>query len=423
MKGSWKSYIMFALLLLAVALCCVAARCTAAPDSAESVAAQHYILEKNANGDADNDGNRDVAEDIDGNVDELLKHLNLGDVQSIVDMLNADQISVFGFSDIYKRVQAVAGGEFKSDFSGILSYVFALFGADIFEFLPMLLAVLAITLAYNLINSVKGKDASNSVERVVYFATGAIAISLVVGYFSSVLAHAVKYVASLKTQINAVAPVLLTLMTASGATSSAVAYTPTIALLGGGMTNAVTYLAFPALLMALVFDIIGSIATGIKLSKTADFFRSACKWLLGTAFFLFIAVIGVTGITASVRDGITVRAARFAVSKYVPIIGGYLSQGFDFIMAGNVLIKNALGSSAVVLVILVVAPIISKLAVFTLTLNLTAAIAEPLGGERFCGIMSSVSKSSSMIATVVIAMTFLYIMFLSMMICTGNIGL
>ena len=60
---------------------------------------------------------------------------------------------------------------------------------------------------------------------------------------------------------------------------------------------------------------------------------------------------------------------------------------------------------------------------YTLTLKLTAAIAEPLGGDRFGGVLTSVSKSSSMIATVVIAMTFLYVMFLSMIICTGNIGL
>ncbi|MDE6401803.1 MAG: stage III sporulation protein AE, partial [Clostridiales bacterium] len=231
------------------------------------------------------------------------------------------------------------------------------------------------------------------------------------------------FVASVKTQINAVSTVLITLITSAGASSSAGVYTTTVAVLGGGMTSVITYLAFPALLMALVFDIIGSVSTGIKLGKTAEFFRSACKWFLGTAFFLFIAVIGVSGITASVRDGISVRAARFAVSKYVPVIGGYLSQGFDFVMAGNVLIKNALGSSAVVLIILCAAPVISKLAVFTLTLKLTAAIAEPLGGDRFGSVLTSVSKSSSMIATVVIAMTFLYVLFLSMIICTGNIGL
>ncbi len=360
---------------------------------------------------------------ITGSVDELLDKLDLEGLQGLVNMLGEDELGVFGFTDIKERIRAVTSGEFNNDFGGIVSYVMGLLGANVFEYIPMLLSVVAIILAYNLLNSIKGKYASESIERVVYFATGALAISLIVGYFSSILASSVKFAVSVRTQVQTVAPILITLMTAAGATSSAGVYTPSVVVLGSGMTNAVTYLVFPALLMALVFDIIGSISTSVKLDKTVEFFRSACKWFLGTAFFLFVTVIGITGITASVRDGITVRAARFAVSKYVPVIGGYLSQGFDFIMAGNVLIKNAVGSSAVVIIILLVSPILSKLVIFTLTLKLTAAIAEPLGGDRFCGVLSSVAKTSSMIATAVVALTVMYVLFLAMIICTGNIGL
>ncbi|MDE5593474.1 MAG: stage III sporulation protein AE, partial [Clostridiales bacterium] len=353
-----------------------------------------------------------AAQKTDGgdSVDDLLGKLNLNDIQGILDELSSDGIAVFGFGDIVERIRAVANGEFKNDFSSVATYALALLGADIFEFLPMLIGCLAIVLAYNIVDSIKARTASESVGKVVYFATGTLAVTLVVGYFASVMAYAVKFVASLKTQINAVAPILITLMTAAGATSSASVYAPSIAVLGSGMTNVVTYLAFPALLMAMVFDIIGSVFGAVKLDKTAEFFRSACKWFLGTAFFLFVTIIGVSGITASVSDGISVRAAKFAVSKYVPIIGGYLSQGFDFVMAGNVLIKNALGSSAIVLIVLFAVPVVSKLAVFTLTLKLTAAIAEPLGGEKFSGILTTISKSSSAMNAVVFAMTFLYIL-------------
>lgn len=375
-----------------------------------------------AKAETDSDGNGET-QTVDQSIDELLKNLDLSGVQGLLDALDNRALSVFGFGDIVSRVRAVASGEYSDDFGGIVTYVLAVLGADVLEFLPMLIGCIAIVLAYNVINSVKSRFASESTEKVVYFATSLLAVTLVVGYFSSVTASAVGLVSSLKNQIGASAPVLITLMTAAGAGGSASVYSPAVAVLASGMTAAVVYLAFPALLMGLVFDVIGSVSTGLKLGKTADFFRSACKWVLGTAFFLFIAVIGVSGITASVRDGISVRAARFAVSKYVPVIGGYLSQGFDFVMAGNVLIKNAVGSSVVVLIVLTAAPVITRIAVFTLTLKLTAAIAEPLGGDRTCGILTSISKSSSVIAAVVAAVTFLYILFLSMLICTGNIGL
>lgn len=369
------------------------------------------------------DGNDDDEGDIDKSVDDLIAKLDLKGIQSIVDSLSSDQLELFGFSDIVSRISAVASGEFETDYGGFFGYAAALLGADIFEFLPMLFGCLAIVVAYGIINSVKARAAGSSVERVVYFATGAIAITLIAGYFTSVTVSAVGFVSAVKSQINTVAPVIITLMTAAGASSTAGVYAPTVALLGSGMNNVITYLAFPALLMAVVFDIIGSIADGIKLTGAAEFFRSACKWLLGTAFFIFVTVMGISGITASVRDGISVRAARFAVSKYVPVIGGYLSQGFDFIMAGNVLIKNALGSSAVILIVLCALPVITKTAVFTLTLKLTAAVAEPLGGEKFTGVLTSVSKSASMMSAVVCAMTFLYVLFLSLTIGTGNMAL
>lgn len=365
----------------------------------------------------------DEEKDLPSSVDELLYNLKLDGFGGLLAALDGDQLALFGFSDITERLSAVAKGEHTDSFGNVLSYIFALFGADVAEFLPMCLAVIAITIAYSLMNNIKSRRASDAIERVVYFATATLAIGLVVGYFASVLVDAVGYIATLKSQINTVTPVILTLMTAAGATSSAGAYTPSIAILGSGMTNLVTYIVFPAMLMSLVFDIIGSISSTVKLDKAAEFFRSACKWFLGTAFFIFVTVIGLSGITASVRDGISVRAARFAVSKYVPVIGGYLSQGFDFIMAGNVLIKNALGSSAVILIVIAAAPIISKAAMFTLVLKLTAAACEPLGGDKFSNIMTSISKSSTLISTVVIAMTFLYVMFLSMLVCTGNIGL
>lgn len=372
---------------------------------------------------ADTARSENSAENLPDSVDDLLDKLDISSIQGLLTMLGSDQLQAFGFSDIRERILMAANGNINGEFDNVFTYILTLLGANVLEFVPMIAGVLAIVLAYSIINSLKSGRLSEPIERVVYFSTGALALCLVVGYFSSAMVDAVRAVATVKTQINAVAPTLITLMTAAGATSTATIYTPSIAILGGGMTNIITYFAFPALLMGLVFDLIGSISSGIKLKNTADFLRSACKWFLGTAFFVFIAVIGVSGITASVRDGISVRAARFAVSKYVPVIGGYLSQGFDFIMAGNVLIKNAVGASAVVLIIITVAPVAVRLIIFTLALKLTAAIAEPLGGERFSSTLDSIAKSSSVITTIVIAAVVLYVLFLSMLICTGNIGL
>ena len=57
--------------------------------------------------------------------------------------------------------------------------------------------------------------------------------------------------------------------------------------------------------------------------------------------------------------GVTV---LFVLSGYVPILGGYLSQGFDLISAGCVLIKNSIGMIGIIAVLyLVLKPILQFL--------------------------------------------------------------
>ncbi|MDE7463694.1 MAG: hypothetical protein K2M48_01575, partial [Clostridiales bacterium] len=126
-------------------------------------------------------------ETVPDSVDDLLDKLNFDSIQSLIDSLDKDSLEIFGFTSIVERIRAVANGEVENDFGSIVSYVMALLGIDVFKFLPMLLSVLAIVLAYNVINSVKGRFASESTEKVIYFATGAIAICVVVGFFTSVL--------------------------------------------------------------------------------------------------------------------------------------------------------------------------------------------------------------------------------------------
>jgi stage III sporulation protein AE len=176
----------------------------------------------------------------------------------------------------------------------------------------------------------------------------------------------------------------------------------------------------PLFILSSVFSVVGNLSETVRLKKMSGFFMKACKWILGTAFFLFIAFLSVQGITAAVHDGVSVRTAKFAISKYVPIIGGYLSDGFNLVMAGSALVKNAVGMTAVIILILTVLPVVSQTAVFNLSLHLTSAVAEPLGEKRISNILSELAKSTGTLIAVVLGAAFLYFIFLILVICTGS---
>ena len=144
---------------------------------------------------------------------------------------------------------------------------------------------------------------------------------------------------------------------------------------------------------------------------------------MSTAFFVFMAFLSVQGITASVYDGISIRTTKFALSKYVPVIGGYLSEGFNLIMAGSVLIKNSLGLTALILLLLTVVPYIIRITLLSLTLRLTAAISEPLGSSEITGVIGSFGKNLTVLIAIILGVTFMYFVFIMLIIATGNLSL
>ena len=117
-----------------------------------------------------------------------------------------------------------------------------------------------------------------------------------------------------------------------------------------------------------MFAIAGSLSKNIKLDKMTKSVKSVGEFVLGLIFSLFTTFVTLEGITGSVIDGISVKSAKFAIGSYVPVLGGYLSEGFDLVLASCVLIKNALGFTGIIVMLLIIIAPIIKIAVFSIVL-------------------------------------------------------
>lgn len=78
-----------------------------------------------------------------------------------------------------------------------------------------------------------------------------------------------------------------------------------------------------------------------------------------------------------------INAARFGVKSYVPIIGGYVSEGFDVVLAGCALVKNAVGMTGLLILLSVVVAPVGKLIAFDLILRLQQALSSRLAYPEY----------------------------------------
>ncbi len=357
----------------------------------------------------------------DKDINGLLENLDTSEMDNYLSQLDRDEKLIFDSGSVTERIKEIINGDIALDAGNFFVYICELIGLSAKKILPFLSTVLAICIACAVINSIKGRFASESVGDMVGFIFSALIIVILSVQVSSLVLKAKDMVNDIEKQINIFFPVIITLMAGSGATTTAGVYQPMIAIFGTGITRLMVNIIFPLIIASLVFGFISGISSSIKLKKLSDFFINAVKWLMSVSFFIFLAYMGVQGITASVYDNVSVRMTKFALGNYVPIIGGYLSDGLGVIISGSVLIKNAVGMCAIVLLLISVIPVILQIIIFGLSLNFLAAVAEPLGCEQVSTLLSQIGKSIKTIVACLFGVTFLYFIFIILVVLTGNL--
>ena len=237
----------------------------------------------------------------------------------------------------------------------------------------------------------------------------------------SVINNTGSFVAGIKKQIEIIFPLLLTLMTAIGSVKTAGVYQPAVAFLGSGLTQIITVFVMPCFILTMVLEIVGNLSDKVKLKNLSSFFSSAMKWTMTTAFFVFLSFLSIKGITASIYDNIYIRTTKFALKEYIPLIGNYLSEGYNLVIAGSVIIKNGIGLSAIIILFLTLVPLVVQILVLSLSLDLLAALVEPVGAGSIAAIFSRLSKGIKTLLAVIFGIAFLYFIFILLIISTGNV--
>ena len=135
----------------------------------------------------------------------------------------------------------------------------------------------------------------------------------------------------------------------------------------------------PLLKGAAVLILLSSVVQQFPLKGLCKIPLSFVKWSCGIAFAAFLGMLMMKGIPAARYDGVTVRAAKYAVEKLVPVVGGIFKETTDTLIGCVLLLKGALGTVAILgLLFLLLLPV-AKIAVTMWGYRLLCALLEPMG--------------------------------------------
>jgi len=360
--------------------------------------------------------NEEYIEEIENQLDDL----DFSNIEKIIEDLTDEEKKVFGEKSFIEKIHYLLNGDYSTDFSSFGKMLLSILFDNLLIFLPLIATIVAISILGGMIGNLR-PNSSKSLENIVHFIIYGIIAIMVSTIIIRMINLTSNTLNSIKTQTESMFPILLTLLTALGGTTSVGVYGSAISILSTFIIGIFTNFIFPLFLISIALNFISNLSNSIKLNKLCNFINSLFKWVIGIIFTIFTGFITIQGITAGAVDGLSIKTAKFTIRNSLPLVGSYISDGLFLILASTNLIKNVIGGAGLLLLLSTIISPLIELILFMLSLKLIAGIIEPLGEQKISTFISNLAKSMNMLIVMIVSVSFMYLILIGLVMCSANI--
>ena len=216
-------------------------------------------------------------------------------------------------------------------------------------------------------------------------------------------------------------PMLLTLLAAVGGTAGAAFYQPAVVAAGGTMTALVRDVTLPLALASAVLTLIDHLSENLRVGRLAGLLKTAAQWTLGAAFTVFISVTAIQGLGVAAADGISIRAAKYTVDNFVPVVGGMFADTMDTLVGASLLIKNALGATGLIALVAVAASPLTQSLAAVLVYRLCGALLDPVARGRAANCMNEFSGVLMLFFIIQLSIAAMFLLLIAQLLVVGNL--
>ena len=323
-------------------------------------------------------------------------------------------------------VSALSNGDFSSISAGeVLSTIFSMFLSGVRDNIPIIVQVLVILLIMSVLKQLSSNlgNSSQSVSSAAYYVGYIIICGLIVSIIFNIFNMGRDVVQTVATFTGYLTPVLFTLLTAIGGFTSASVLQPAITAFTGGVTQIITYYIFPALIVDMVFVLVGNISSNLNLKGFSSLIDSVIKWSLGIIFIVFLGIVAIQGAGAGLFDGISIRTAKYTISESIPIVGGMFSESVDTVVACSALVKNAVGITGLMIIISIILTPVVNLIINIFLFKILSAISSPFSDKRSVEMIDGTSNVIVLLLVTVLTVGVMAFILVGILMGVGNINM
>lgn len=318
-------------------------------------------------------------------------------------------------------LQDIAGKGLTLDWQSLwrkaLSKVFGEFTSNLSLMGKLLFLAVLCALLQNLHSSFNARGVSMLAYSICFI----FLMVLVLNAFYNVMQVARQSVDYMIGFMQALLPLMMSLLAGVGAVTSVALFTPFMLFVISATGVVVKDVVMPILMVTALIECVNYLSDQYKLSNLAGVLKQSGMVALGLTLVVFIGVISIQSVVGSVADGITLRTAKYATATFIPVVGKMFADTVELVMGASLLIKNAVGVVGVLAVAtMCVLPII-KLISLIAVIKVTGALVQPMGAEKMAKCLDAVGNNLMLVLAAVLTAALMFFLSITIIIGAGNV--
>ncbi len=215
-------------------------------------------------------------------------------------------------------------------------------------------------------------------------------------------------------------PILIGILIATGSVTSGTILSPMIIASITFISYFVRKIVLPALFIACILELINCLTEKDYVNKLSKLIKNLSLAVTGILLVVLTGIITIQGLLTETSDGLLLNTAKYSLSNFIPIVGGFTSDTVELFLRCMTSIKSVVGIFGIIIILLLLAVPIIKILAVALIYKLTAALAEPITDSKLCASINDMSNCIISMASIMFFTSLMFVMFIATILRIGG---
>lgn len=262
--------------------------------------------------------------------------------------------------------------------------------------------------------------AKTTLTDVGSYACYCVCASLVILNFKNASTICSEAIVDLSDFMDLAVPTYASVLTGCGYVGTAVSMQSMFMVISVIITHLIEKVVYPLLFCCGLLSVISGVSTTIELRRFIKLISNTVKYIIGILMTVFAGILTFSGFTSAAGDNIAVKTAKYAVSNFVPVVGGCLSDALNGIVQSSLLMKNSVGYIGFFTLISICLFPVIKSAVIIFSFRLSASAAELLAETPLSSMLDSVCDVLVTLTGMVLLVTVIFVLIIGVVASVGG---